>query len=98
MGVVADFTSVPADVWPTVLTGIRAGGIAVEGGELDRGSELFQCVRGRCCVTLAYSHGDGGREVCLWCSAVRFWRRPLGMWRLCRDVRRAVLAVGGQPA
>jgi hypothetical protein len=96
MGVVADFASVPEDVWLAVLPYIRARGVEVEAGEWERGIWWYDCIRGRCSVGLTYSPKDRGCEVIVYSSALRFWPRPLGMWRLFRDVRRAVLTAGGK--
>jgi hypothetical protein len=98
MGVVADFASAPKDVWPGVLPGVRAAGVEVDAGELVRGVWWYACVRGRSRVELGYCPEDPGREVIVCSSALRFWRRPVGMWRLYRAVRRAVSAAGGKPA
>ena len=98
MGAVADFTSVPDAIWPAVLPCVRAAGIAVQGGERERGITWYTCARGMSRVALGYSPQDGGREVVVYALALRFWRRPLGMWRLFRDVRRAVRAAGGKSA
>jgi hypothetical protein len=35
MGVIADFASLPRDVWPVVLPSVQAAGIAVDGGTRD---------------------------------------------------------------
>jgi hypothetical protein len=98
MGVVADFASASEDVWPAVLPCIRARGVEVGVGEWERGIWWYDCIRGRSHVGLAYSPKDRGCEVTVYSSALRFWRRPVGMWRLFRDVRRAVLTAGGKPA
>ena len=79
MGVVADFASVPYAIWPAVLPCVRAAGIAVEGGEWERGITWYTCARGPLCIALGYSPQDGGREVVIYAAALRFWRRPLGM-------------------
>ena len=98
MGVVASFASVPGDVWPAVLPRVRAAGVEVECGQLERGIWWYACVRGRSCVQLGYCPEDHGREVVIYSTDLRFLRSPLSMWRLFRDVRRAVLAVGGKRA
>jgi len=98
MGVVADFASVAEDVWPAVLPCIRARGVEVEAGKWERGVWWYGCIRGRCSVGLTYSPKDRGCEVIVYSSARRLWQRPVGMWRLFRDVRRAVLTAGGKPA
>jgi hypothetical protein len=98
MGAVADFARVPEDVWPAVLPCVRARGVEVEAGELERGVWWYGCIRGRSRVELGYSPESPGRGVVLYSSALRFWRRPVGMWRLFRDVRWAVRTAGGKPA
>jgi hypothetical protein len=55
----------------------------------ERGVMWYSCRRGACRVGLGYDPGDGGREVMVYGPALWFWRRPLGMYRLYRDVRRA---------
>ena len=95
MGVIADFASVPEAVWPTVLPCVHASGVEVEAGEWERGIWWYGCTRGRSRVELGYSAADRGYEVIVYSPALRFWRRPVGMWQLIRDVRRAVLTAGG---
>lgn len=97
MGVVANFLSVPADVWPAVVPRLRADGITVESEGFERGGWYATCVRGRCRVGLDYTAAEVGREVCVYCPELRCWRRPFGTRRLFRDVRRAVIAAGGRP-
>jgi hypothetical protein len=92
MGVVADFMRVPEDAWPTALSRLRAAGIEVRDEGTERGVTWYSCRRGACCIGLGYGPGPGGPEVTVYGPALRFWRRPLGMYRLYRDVRRALLA------
>ena len=94
MGVVADFVSMPEDAWPAALARVSAAGIEVRDEGPERGVAWYSCSRGACRVGLGYCPGDGGREVTVYGPALRFWRRPLGMWRLYRDVRRALRAGG----
>ncbi len=95
MGVAADFATVPADRWPAVLARIRASGVEITAGAQEDDVRWYSCVRGGCTVELACDAGAHVREVVLYAPAVRCWRRPVGMWRLLRDVRRALLAAGG---
>ena len=97
MGVVATWLSVPADVWPAVLPRIRAAGVAVGSAEPDGATTWYACAREPCRVELGYSPEDAGRQVILYTSVRRCWRRPVGMWRLLRDVGGAVRAAGGKP-
>jgi len=92
MGVVADSVRVSEDAWPPALSRVAAAGIEVRDEGSERGVAWYSCGRGACRVGLACRPGDGGREVTVYCPARRFWRRPLGMWRLYRDVRRALRA------
>jgi hypothetical protein len=96
MGVVTGFARMPADVWPAVLPRIRAAGITVEDHGLERGLWWYTCTRGPCWVGLGYDPEDHGQELIVYCPAARVWWRPLGTWRLLRDVRRAVQEAGGQ--
>lgn len=89
MGVVADFVSVPVGAWPAALARLGAEDIEVRDEGTERGVTWYSCQRGACRVGLGYYPGDGGREVAMYGPALRFWRRPLGMYRLYRDVRRA---------
>jgi hypothetical protein len=94
MGLVADFASVSAELWPAVLPAIRAAGIDIQDNGMERGGWWYTCVQGPARVELAYFPDDKGREVCVYCSAHRFWRRPWAMWRLLREVWKAILATG----
>jgi hypothetical protein len=94
MGVIADFASVRPDVWPAVLPAIKAAGVVIEDEAQERGGYLYLCARGSVRVTLAYFPDDRGREVCMSCPAWRAWRRPWSMYRLMRDVWRAILSTG----
>ena len=94
--VVADFALVPAEVWPAVLPRIRAASIEVDAGALERGVWWYACTRGEARVELGYCPDPG--EVWVYSRARRFWGRPVSMYRLYRDVRRAVIAAGGKPA
>ena len=98
MGVVADFTSVSPGVWPAVLPAIRATGAEVTEEGPARGIWWFACSRGPARVGLAWCPEDRGSEVSVYCPARRFWRHPIGMWRLFRDVRRAVRSVARRGA
>ena len=94
MGVVADFVSVSEDAWPAALSRVSAVGIEVRDEGTERGVAWYSCSRGACRVRLGYCPADGGREVTVYCSSLRCWRRPLGMRRLFRDVRQALQAGG----
>jgi hypothetical protein len=98
MGAIAEIASVPEDVWPAVLPSIRAAGIEVTDGEWERRVWWYDCSRGPSRVGLAYCPEERGCELVVYCAARHFWRRPVGMWLLLREVRRAVLAAGGKPA
>lgn len=94
MGVVADFVNVPADAWPAALSRVSAAGVEIREEGAEGGVTWYTCVRGACRVGLGYCPDDVGREATVYTPALRFWRRPLGMWRLSRDVRQALRAVG----
>jgi hypothetical protein len=90
LGVVADFVSMSPEAWPAALERVVAAGIEIHDEGSDRGVRWYSCSRRGCRVGLAYCPGDGGREVTLYCSALRCWRHPLAMWRLLQDVRLAL--------
>jgi hypothetical protein len=94
MGVVADFAAVSPEVWMSLLPAIKAAGIGIQEEGEEPGCWSYGCIRGAARVELFYSPADQGAEVAVYCSAHRFWRRPLSMWRLLRDVWRAILAAG----
>jgi hypothetical protein len=100
MGVVAEFARLPADRWPAALTAVAATGVVLAEAGSEPGLRCYACRRGRCVVGLAFGRVvPGGREgVCLHAPAAAWWRRPLGMRRLSRDVWSAVLAAGADPA
>lgn len=94
MGVVADFVSVSEDAWSAALSRVTAAGIEVRDEGTERGGVFYNCSRGACRVGLGYYPRDGGDKVTVYAPARRFWRRPLGMYRLYRDVRLALRASG----
>jgi hypothetical protein len=96
VGVVADFVNVPADAWSAALSRVSAAGVEVREEGAEGGVMWYSCVRGACRVGLAYCPDDAGREATVYGPALRFWRRPLGMWRLSRVVRRALCSEGGR--
>src|SRR5438094_10326268 len=96
MGAIADWAAVGPESWPAVLPAIRAAGIASEGGEPERGGWSWACARGAARVWLVYHPAEVGTEVLVYCPARSAWRRPLAMWRLLRDVKRAVRDAGGR--
>ena len=100
MGVVADFAVLPAGRWPTALWGVAAAGVELVDAGGGRGLRCSECRRGRCSVALAFGPvvPGGGEGVCLSSPGLAWWRRPLAMRRLSRDVWAAVLAAGGKPA
>jgi hypothetical protein len=100
VGVVADFAVLPADRWPTALRGVAAAGVELVDAGSDCGLRCYRCRRGKCSVALALGPvvPGGGESVCLSSPGVAWWRRPLAMRRLSRDVWAAVLAAGGKPA
>src|SRR3954470_13121334 len=96
MGVAADWLSVPSEAWPAALARVRAAGVEVSVGEPEGGNTWYACTRGPCRVELGHCPADAGREAVAYCPASRIWRRPLGTWRLLRDVRLAVLGPAGR--
>ena len=90
MGVVADSVGVSEADWPAALSRVSAAGVLVTDEGSERGLSWYGCRRGNCRVGLGYCPGDGGREVTVYGPVQHFWRRPLGMWQLYRDVLRAL--------
>jgi hypothetical protein len=88
VGVVAEVVSMPEGAWPAALSRVSAAGIEVHDEGSEPGVAWYSCRRGACRVGLAYCPGD--REATVYAPEIRFWRRPLGMWWLYRDVRRAL--------
>lgn len=95
MGIIADFGSIPPGRWPEVLSALRAVGIAIEEDEPLQGGWSWGFIRDGASVGLFYDPGAKGLEVCLYCSAQRYWRRPLTTRRLIRDVEQTVRTAGG---
>src|SRR5262245_21831317 len=98
MGAVAGFAVLPADRWQSALSEIAAAGVEVCDEGKDRGLQWYRCVRGACSIGLGFGVVvPPGSEVgvCVYSPARRWWRRPVGMWRLSRDVWRAVQHAGG---
>jgi hypothetical protein len=98
MGVVANFAELNSTHWPTVLSGVAAIGVVLADLGDDRGLRYCDCRRAECVVTLAFGEvvPGGGEGVCLYSPASAWWRHPLRMRRLSRDVWSAVLAAGGR--
>lgn len=90
MGVVTDFVTVSEAVWRTARSRLRAAGIELRDEGTARGVAWYSCSRGACRIGLGCCPGDGGRQVTVYCPSLRFWRHPLSMWRLNRDVRRVL--------
>lgn len=99
MGAVANFAELPADRWPDVLSALSAAGITVDDEGIEDGTRLYRCRRKACNLCLGFGElsSEIQQGVILNYPARFLWWRPLGMWRLQREVWSAVKAAGGRP-
>jgi hypothetical protein len=95
----AEFAVLLADRWPAALTAVAAIGVDLADVGIERGLRYYTCRRGRCAVGLAFGQAvPGGQEgVCLYAPGAAWWRRPLGMRRLSRDVWSVSWPQGANP-
>jgi hypothetical protein len=99
MGIVAGLADVPADRWPDVLSTLCAAGITVDDESVENGTRLYRCHRNKCnlCLETVDGSAAGQQRLMVYYPEWFHLRRPLGMWRLHRDVRSAVRSAGGRP-
>ena len=90
MGVVAEFETVPIERRAQILSQIASAGIEVADEDNERGVYWYGCRRGRASIGLAFIPSASSDNVCLYCSYLRYLRRPRSLHLLFRDVLSAV--------
>ncbi len=90
MGVVANFETVPADRWPSILDRLARDGIDLVGSGEEDGLMWCSCRLGHASLGITLDPSGEKENLCIYCGEFQYWVRLLSTRRLFREVHRVI--------